>query len=69
MILYGWVKQCMCKKILKIWGFTWGRGDFISFLVIVQPNDPLQKKKSKSKHALETNLYTLQKGMIIKGIL
>jgi hypothetical protein len=37
------------------------------FSTIGQPNDPLQKK-SKSKHALTTNLYALQKGMIIKGI-
>ncbi len=35
------------------------------FSTIGQPNDPLQKK---SKHALTTNLYALQKGMIIKGI-
>ncbi len=47
--------------------FYLGRGDFIIFLAIDQPNDLLQKK-SKSKHALTTNLYAMQKGMIIKGI-
>jgi hypothetical protein len=36
-ILHGLVKEC---------DFYLGRGDFIMFLMIGQPNGPLQKKKS-----------------------
>jgi hypothetical protein len=46
MILHGLLKQC---------DFDLGRGDFIMFLVIGQPNAPLQKKKKSSKHAPTTN--------------
>jgi hypothetical protein len=58
-ILHGLVKQC---------DFYLGRGNFIMFLVIGQPNGPLQKKRShQNMHSQLINM-DLQKGMFIKGI-
>jgi hypothetical protein len=42
------------KKFKKYDSYLVGGEDFIMFLVIGQPNDPLQNKKP-SKHALTTN--------------
>jgi hypothetical protein len=61
-ILYGHVKLCTCKKC----EFYLGKGDFIVFLVIGQPNGPLQKQIIKT--CTHNKLMDLWEGIIIRGI-